>query len=364
MFTIFTDMKRAAVLHIIPRFTTGGAERLVLAYARDAKRRGRPVCVSSVRGGGELARCFKDADIPTLVAGRTPYGFFRQFLRLWQYSRSQEHLVIHTHVFSADLIGYAIGRVNRRVSWISSQHNVAKEYSRLRRIVMRKILRHADRVIAVSEQVSKSVERDFGLREDRILLIENGIQLAPWLAVACEPEMTEPLQFATIGRLDVQKGHVILFEALSRICDKPWQLHIYGDGPLQNALALKAEQYCIADKLVWHGVVEDIPDALASVDVVVQPSLWEGRSLVMMETMAAGRVVVATTPAAADILTDETGYVVPPDDADALSDAFVHLFDQRDVALDKASEARIYATAHFDEQDSLDSLDELYDAVI
>lgn len=356
-------MKQAAVLHLIPRFSTGGAEQLVLAYAKDAKRRGRPVCVASIRDGGELLEAFAEADIPTMHDRSTFYGTIKHAGKLWQYARTHKRLIIHSHVFSADVMAYLLSFAGKHITWISTQHNVAKESTRLRKAVLVWILRRARTVIAVSEQVEKSCERTFRVRPEKIMLIENGILLDSWLSVSPAPRLQAPVQLATIGRLSTQKGHVVLFEALSTLQSFSWQLHLYGDGPIHNALAIKAEQFGIAERVVWHGVRSDLPTILAGIDVVIQPSLWEGRSLVMMETMAAERVVIATTPAAHDLLNDETGYVVPPEDAEALADAIHQVFTEPEEAQDRASEARAYAAAHFDERDSLESIDDLYDTV-
>ena len=356
-------MKRAAVLHLIPRFSTGGAERLVLAYAKDAKKRGRPVCVASVRGGGELLDAFAEADIPTMYDKKTLFGTIKHTGKLWQYVRAHEQLIIHSHVFSADTVGYLLSHASKRVTWISTQHNVARESGAFRRAILAWILRRANRIIAVSTQVEKSCERSLCLQSEKILLIENGIPLAPWLNVSPAPQMHKPIQLATIGRLSAQKGHIVLFEALAKLTEREWKLHLYGDGPLHNALAIKAEQFNIADHIVWHGVQADMPKMLATIDVVVQPSLWEGRSLVMMETMAAERIVIATSPAANEILTDDMGYVVPPQDAEALADAIHQVLTKPEDAQDRASDARAYAAAHFDQQDSLDAIDELYDTI-
>lgn len=322
------------------------------------------MCVASVRDGGELLDAFASAHIPTMSATRSFFGALRQGLRLWQYARVHEQLVIHSHVFSADVFAYLLTFVTRRVRWVSTQHNVAREYRYFRRHILTWVLRRADRVIAVSSLVEKSCDRSFRVSSDRLLLIENGIPLSPWLAVSPLPQMKRPLQLATIGRLSTQKGHLVLFEALAQLEKQDWKLHLFGDGPLHNALAIKAEHFGIAERIVWHGVLPNIPKELGSIDVVIQPSLWEGRSLVMMETMAAERVVVATTPAAQDLLTDDTGYVVPPDDPDALANVLHHVFANPSDAVDRANEARAYAAAHFDEQDSLDAIDELYDALV
>ena len=366
------------ILYIIPRFSTGGAERLVLSYARALPKHGFQVAVASTRGApmsdrgvpterrdGELLKQFENCGARVMVARKNYWQTLkalRALVKRWQPD------IIHTHLFSADLSGYLLTRVlpllgggMEGVKWITTQHNQQAEAGVFRRLVWQKILRPADAVIAVSESVAKFC-RGFLLPE-RVMVIQNGIDLAPWLAVLNADLLAEPaLRLGIIGRLERAKGHEVLLQALSKLSDTALVLHVIGDGRLQAMLKRTARQLGIAARVQWHGTVADVPTLLGAVDVVVQPSAWEGNSLAVMEAMAAGRVVIAS-PAAGDGLIEhgETGFIAPAEPR-ALADAIRQVSQHRDEARAMGQEARAYAEAHFSVQDHLKRLLQLYEA--
>ena len=173
-------------------------------------------------------------------------------------------------------------------------------------------MRSADKIIAVSDSVYDFCLREWRLPKEKLVLIKNGIELKPWLAVSsAELFAASQLRLAAIGRLEKQKGHEILLRALAEL-KIDWHLDVFGDGGLKEYLLSLARQLSVDDKISWRGVVLDLPSELGKIDVIVQPSLWEGMSLVVMEAMASGRVVIASQPAAVGLIeNNKTGIVAP-----------------------------------------------------
>ncbi len=287
-------MKR--ILYLIPRFTTGGAERLVLQYTKYFKDLGFEVAVASVVGGGELINEFEKLGVEVFVSEKKS---LLNWKKLKQFCKDFKPDIIHSHVFSGDMAGF---KLRHRAKWISTQHNVGKEHSCLRRSILKRILPSANRVITVGKNVEDFCVDKMKLRNT--LTIKNGIEVEKWLGVGTGNLFsTDELNLAVIGRLEKQKGHKYLLKALSELPDSNYKLHIFGAGSLESSLKYLAKGYGLADKIIWHGVSKDLLNELKDIDVVIQPSLWEGLSLVIMEVMAAGRLVV-TTPAGGDELID------------------------------------------------------------
>ena len=155
------------ILQLIPRFTVGGAERLALEYAKRLPAFGFSVTVASVRGGGELVEDYRLLFEPESQSRRQTtdyrllvgedgwvFAFFHTLKRLRAYVREGQPDIIHTHIFSSDVAGYLLKRWFPQIKWISAQHNVARQHSWWRQLVLRHILRRADRVIAVSPRVA------------------------------------------------------------------------------------------------------------------------------------------------------------------------------------------------------------------
>jgi glycosyltransferase involved in cell wall biosynthesis len=123
----------------------------------------------------------------------------------------------------------------------------------------------------------------------------------------------------TVARLDKQKGHTYLLKAAA---DVPGALFIFaGDGPEKTNLENQARELGLADRVVFLGKRNDIPELLNGCDIFVLPSLYEGLPLSIMEAMAAGKPVVASDIGGVNELVrdGETGYLVPPGDTQALA---------------------------------------------
>jgi len=280
------------ILYLIPRFTTGGAEQLVFQYARFFQSRGYDVAVGSVVGGGEWAQKFANLGIKTHVAQGKKFSSWRE---LKKFVREFNPEIIHSHIFSGDLAGYLLTKKNKEITWISTQHNVEFGNSWFKRAIWRFILSSADSIVAVSENVRKYCEKTFKINAKKIKLIKNGIDLSIWLPIpAGEYKKDAVLQLATIGRLERQKGHIYLIKALAELKNENWHWHVYGAGSLTDKLKKITFKMGIQNRVTWHGVSDNLPTEFKDIDVVIQPSLWEGLSLVAMETMAAGRVLIGT----------------------------------------------------------------------
>jgi glycosyltransferase involved in cell wall biosynthesis len=136
----------------------------------------------------------------------------------------------------------------------------------------------------------------------------------------------------TVARLAAQKGLDVLIDAAAswRYRSPRPQTVIAGDGPLAGELRLRARQ-ADADVL-FLGTRGDVPALLAVADVVVLPSRWEARALILQEAMRSGVPVVATRVGGTPELTGDGALLVPPGDAAALAVAVTAVLDDPSLA--------------------------------
>lgn len=357
-----------SIVHIIPRFTTGGAERLVLQYGQLLNTKKYHLHVVSSVDDGDLRPAFERAGIPVFVGSRSTHGGrVGAYRAVRTYLEKIQPALIHSHLFGGDLVASQLVRhCAQKPKWISTIHNIRAQESWLRRAVWKRLLPRADRVIAVSRQVDDFVANDLHLDPSQRVCIPNGIDTAHFERVPPAIFVAKTLRLATVGRLETQKGHTYLFDALAALPQAVhWSLDIFGDGALREELHRKALRLGIADSIRWHGVVGDMVERYPNVDVVLQPSLWEGMSLVVMEAMAAGRVVVATPVAAAELIEDKkTGFVVPVKNPQALAKAIQEIAEDKEKALSVAKHARNHAREHFSIRRHIATLEALYDEVL
>ena len=129
-----------------------------------------------------------------------------------------------------------------------------------------------------------------------------------------------------VGRLSAQKGFDILIEAFAGVAPKypNWQLVIYGEGPDRSELEQLRDALSLQGKVLLPGLTKNVQAAFAEASLFALPSRFEGYPNALLEALAAGLPVIATSApgGASEILIDgEYGMLVPPDDADALASA-------------------------------------------
>jgi glycosyltransferase involved in cell wall biosynthesis len=136
-----------------------------------------------------------------------------------------------------------------------------------------------------------------------------------------------------VARLAPQKGLDVLIDAAAAWAGRVPRPRtvIAGDGPLAGELRTRATAAGV--DLVLLGARDDVPALLAAAAVVVVPSRWEARALVIQEAMRSGRPIVATCVGGTPELTGADGaLLVPPGDAGALGRAVRAVLDDQSLA--------------------------------
>lgn len=100
----------------------------------------------------------------------------------------------------------------------------------------------------------------------------------------------------TVGRLTEQKGIDTAIQACRILLNKgvPVVWHVYGEGELRETLEKQIEEYALRDSFILEGLTDNPYPYMKASDVVVQPSRWEGKSLVLDEAKILGKAIVVT----------------------------------------------------------------------
>jgi glycosyltransferase involved in cell wall biosynthesis len=129
------------------------------------------------------------------------------------------------------------------------------------------------------------------------------------------------------------KGFQHLLEALTRVRQPQVKLRLAGDGPESGALAKRAGELGLGDRVELLGLRNDLPELAAAADLFVQPTVYEAFGLAVAEAMACGLPVIASRVGGLPELVrhQETGLLVPPGDPWALAEAIDQLASQPEV---------------------------------
>jgi teichuronic acid biosynthesis glycosyltransferase TuaC len=180
-----------------------------------------------------------------------------------------------------------------------------------------RILTASTLVVAVSESVASHVI-DLGASPEKVVVVPNGVD-SDRFRPAIDGRLN---QIAFVGRLVANKGCEDALEAFATLGRRDWELVFVGDGPMRRRLEQRASELGVGACVKFLGAREDVPDLLSRSAIVVRPSLTEGRSLTILEAMAAGACVVASdiVPNRELIQQGVTGILTPVRDPLRLAD--------------------------------------------
>jgi glycosyltransferase involved in cell wall biosynthesis len=184
----------------------------------------------------------------------------------------------------------------------------------------------------------------------------------------------EAMVVGQIARLQPWKGQRDVIAAVAPLLPQYPNLYlaiiggnIFGDAPAYEAeLRARVQALGLSNRIVLTGHVDDVPEALAGVDVVVHASDREPFGLILIEAGAAGRPVVAyDSGAAAEILRHEhTGLLVASGDATALREALRRVIEQPEWAQRLGTAAARHVREHFEATRMARALEAIFTAAL
>lgn len=316
------------ILILIDDFGQGGAQRQIAMMVREFVGRGREVIVARYAD-----RDFLGADIAAAGAealrldGSGRLGWMRSLVRL---VRERQPAVICAFLVGPATLALLSDFLHRLDPPIVVCERCTDPDGSvgLKRRMSLALYGRADAVVCNSRRQADWLGRIRPALRDRVRHIGNAVDLdrfasAPW-------ERTAVDRILVLGRVVEAKGVGVLARALDLLRARPdcrdmppveWHGQQHADGP----------ELCRAAGASGEGIrflppEEDVPHLIGSADALLLPSVsGEGTPNVILEAMSVGRLVIATDVGdSADIVdSEQTGWIVPPNDAEALADALV-----------------------------------------
>lgn len=335
---------RKKILFVITKSNWGGAQKYVCELATGLPEDKFEVIVA-LGGSGSLIQKLHDKNIRTIsitslsrdVNSRSD---FSAFLELKKIFNTEKPDVVHLNSAKAGGVGAVAARIAGIPKIIFTAHGWAfnEERPLFQKFVIKffsyitVILAH--KTIAVSDAV-KNDTKSWPFISGKLFVVKNGIKEPNFLdreearsqlySITKTALPSNSFLVGTIAELHKSKGLAFAIEAFARLThENPYIYYfILGDGEEKGHLDALVERHGLQGRVFMLGFVDEAPSFLKAFDVFLLPSITEALGLVLLEAGLAGLPVVASNVGGAPeiIVDNETGFLVPPGDINAIMEA-------------------------------------------
>lgn len=334
---IAANIQAPLIVHIVHKLAIGGLENGLVNLINsmpETRYRHAIVCMA---GYSDFAERIRNRNVAIIDLEKRPGKDLMHYSRLMDILKSLKPRIVHTRnigTLHCQFVAAAAGvdyRIHGEHGWQISDLSGGSK----RQIYLRKVSRTVvHRYMAVSAHMAGWMRSLVGIPENRISQIYNGVDVEAFSPTSerkaesgvGSSKTKAPLVIGTVGRLDPIKDHRTLIMAFSSLlaCERnrnrDFRLVIVGSGEMHDSLKALVSELDLANRVLLTGASDDVSSVLRTFDLFVLPSLNEGISNTILEAMATGLPVVATSVGGNSelILPGQTGALFDPKDSEQL----------------------------------------------
>jgi glycosyltransferase involved in cell wall biosynthesis len=377
------------VVHAIARLNVGGAALSVVELAAEQQRRGHEVVVvAGVIPAGEASMEYLTTELdvpylhlPTLQRQISPASDLRTVHALRRLLRTRRPDVLHTHTAKAGTTGriaaLKAGRARPGAVVHTYHGHVLSGYfgggrERVFRLVERALAHATDALIAVSAEVRDDLVRLGIAGAEKFTVVQYGFDLDRRLDGSAETRAVkraalgahaDELVIGWAGRLTEIKRPLDLIRVVAQVAGA--RLVLAGDGELRPDVERLARELGVTDRVTLLGYVSDLGAWYSAFDAFLLTSANEGTPVVAIEALAAGVPVVATDAGGTRaVVAEESGFVVPVGDVNALAQSLERLRAEPELRRRLGEHGAADMRERFSTARMVDDVDRLYTKIL
>lgn len=384
-------MRKTNILFATDNVQLGGGETSLLALIDSLDRNiFKPMVLCSSKG--PLTQKLIEKEVEVIV---TKPWKIRRFLKIFIYmtpltlirlfqilKRNKVHIV---HIYSCSIL-YFLGAAAHLAgipivytchSWERPKY---KLHAKLHDIFLNLFV---DKIICVCSKVRNSLESSGIIRREKLDTIYLAVDLSKFDSNISGQRIRQEFNIAPqapvigfIGRFQPVKGHKYFLEAVREVIKSISDLKCLivgeqlfykgGDGTYRQEIKDISNKLGLYNNVIFTGFRQDIPEILATIDLFVSASLLESFGVVLIETMAMRKPVIATNIGGpTDIVeNNRTGFLVPPGDAAALAKAIISLLNDKMKMKKMGFLGRKRVERHFDLRRRTAKIEKIYHTLL
>ncbi len=239
--------------------------------------------------------------------------------------------------------------------------------------------KYVDKFIVLTQALRNILIKKHKINPDKIIKITNGVEIEEF---SPDPISKDNIRkefsigencslIGFIGRLTWQKGLPYFLQAIKEIDNtnpglSDFKYLIVGDGEQERELKTLADSLNISKRIIFAGFRKNIKEIISALDVLVLPSLREGQPIILLEAMCMAKAIVTTNieGMSETITNNDSGIIVDPMNAHALSEAIINLVKNKAMAQKLGMRARLACINNFNLKDKIAEQQQLYESII
>lgn len=338
--------------YLVTSLENGGAEFAIPSILNTLRKYGCEIQVTFCEPRDmKAANHLREANISYTIMfnkKRNKILYIIKFLYILLYNKPD---VIWTSLSAATVVGQIAGKI-LRIPVVSWKHSADIKF-------YNKFLSNLTKLwIADSSVVETFLHKEMSIPQDRI---------KTWPLYFCNTsdvissywKNSSTLYLGSMGRLREQKNYSSLIKAIYIFSQKHpdlinnLKLFIAGDGPLKETLQNQINNYNLEKTVILKGYYDNPEEFLKTLDIYIQPSLFEGMCLAAHEAMAIGLPVIATPVGelAFSVIPNKTGFLISNNLEDELSSILKTIFSNPDIIALYGQQSRLFVEQKFSIKD-------------
>ena len=361
-------MHRVLYIDSSERIFGGGQISLLELLANIDKTKFLPLVIVSKEGKlkKEIKKLGAECRVIPMPSLRwlNPFHFLAGIWRIFIYTSKKKVKLIHSNTSRATLYAGPVAKIlGIPLVW---HVRIPHPDNLLDRI----LVPFCSRIVAVS----RCVKRRFGeFKKIKVKIVYNGVDTKKFSPGLAEDDVRKKFQInskdiviGAVGRLSPEKGLEYLISAIRDVVNVYPRTKVLvvgnGDDRYRLSLQAKVKDLELSSHIIFAGFYEDMPQILRCMDIFSLPSLSEGFNRSLLEAMACGLPVVATSVGGNIEIVQNgvNGLLVPPGNPEALASAVTELLKDKEKARKMGLEGQRLVEENFSMEKNVEKIERLY----